>query len=149
MVPRQNERRERSLDLRDPLRGGRGHQGPPRVLLRSGRYDRNPVLSGSFTERPRSPHPLQGSRLIFAAFQTCSDTGKWRGSEGQWVDWRIVFAMPRLTRSATITQSTRCELADLLREVGLEPESGGGAHLAGRPRAFCWSEICGAGRYEP
>ena len=52
MVPRQNERRERSLDLRDPLRGGRGHQGPPRVLLRSGRYDRNPVL------RAGQPHQV-------------------------------------------------------------------------------------------
>ena len=61
---------------------------------------------------------------------------------------RIRYALVNPLREDRAIDPMR-ELADLLREVGLEPESGGGAHLAGRPRAFCWSEICGAGRYEP
>ena len=61
---------------------------------------------------------------------------------------RIRYALVNPLREDRAIDPMR-ELADLLREVGLEPESGGGAHLAGRPRAFRWSETCGAGRHEP
>jgi hypothetical protein len=61
---------------------------------------------------------------------------------------RIRYALANPLRDDHAIDPMR-ELADLLREVGLEPESGGGAHLAGRPRALYWSEISGAGRNKP
>jgi hypothetical protein len=51
-----------------------------------------------------------------------------------WVDWRIVFAMDWLTPlSDDHAIDPMRELANVLRGVGLEPESGGGAMtFAGR-----------------